>query len=185
VLRSGDSAEIFGRNSGSSWWYVQIPGRAGEYCWVWGNNVNVQGDTGGVQTVAAPPIPVTRTPTPSPAEFDPSFDNIHDCGGDPYAIFELDNEGDVTFESMRLVIDDVDQDEEIFDDDSDAPFMGESNECPPGGDIFRAGRTFYVAGNIEDGEEGNDAEATITLCTEDDLDGECVTEVVEFEIDFP
>ena len=185
VLRSGDRAEVFGRNSGSSWWYVQIPGRAGQYCWVWGNNVDVEGDTSGVQVVAAPPIPRTATPTLSPAEFEADFDNIHNCGGDIYAIFELDNEGDVDFESMRLVIDDVDEDEEIFDDDSDAPFMGAANECPPGGDIFRSGRTFYVGGNIEDGEDGNDAEATITLCTEDDLDGACVTEVVEFEIEFP
>lgn len=185
VLRDGDRAEIFGRNSDRSWWYVQIPGREGQYCWVWGNNVNVEGDTGGLQVVAAPPIPRTATPTPSPAKFDASFDNIHDCGGDPYAIFELDNEGDADFESMRLVIDDIDEEEEIFDHSSDAPFMGASDECPPGGDIFKAGKTFFIGGNIEDGKDGNDATAKITLCTEDDLDGTCVTEEVDFEIELP
>lgn len=185
VLRNGDRAEIFGRNSGKSWWYVQIPGKAGQYCWVWANNVNVEGDTGGVQVVAAPPIPRTATPTPSPAKFEADFDNIHDCSGNPYAIFELNNEGDVAFESMRLVIDDVDADKEIFDDDSNAPFMGAGGECPPGGDTFPKGKTFFVGGNIEDGKDGNDATAKITLCTEDDLDGSCVTEEVDFEIEFP
>ncbi len=186
VLKKGDRAEIFGRNSDRSWWYVQIPGKPGQYCWVWGNNVNVEGDTGGVQVVTPPPIPITPTFTPSPdVEFDPSFDNIHECSGDPFAIFELDNTGEVDFESMRLVIVDTHDDDEIYDKSSDAPFMGAGTECPPGGDTFPKRKTFWVGGDIEDGGDGHDATATITLCTEDDLDGTCVTEEVDFEIQFP
>jgi hypothetical protein len=186
TLRAGDRAEIFGRNPDRSWWYVQIPGKPGQFCWIWGNNVNVEGDTGGVQVITPPPIPITPTFTPTPdVEFDPSFEDIHDCSGDPYAIFELDNNGDEAFESMRLVIVDTDDDDEIFDHSSDAPFMGSGSECPPGGDTFAKGRTFFIGGNIEDGGDGHDAEATITLCTEDDLDGTCVTETVDFTIEFP
>jgi hypothetical protein len=183
VLRKGDRAEIFGRNNDRSWWYVQIPGKPGQFCWVWGNNVTVEGDTSGVQFVQPPPLPPTITYTPTQdAEFDPSFDNVHNCGGDPFAIFELDNTGGVAFESMRLVIVDLDDDDEIFDASSDAPFMGAGGECPPGGDRFPVGKTFWVGGNIEDGGSGHDAEATITLCTKEDLDGTCVSEDVEFEI---
>ncbi len=183
VLRTGDRAEIFGRNNNRTWWYVQIPGKPGQFCWVWGNNVNVEGDTSGVQYVEPPPIPITPTFTPSPdVEFDPSFDNVHNCGGDPHAIFELDNIGDVDFESMRLEIVDLDADDEIFDKSSNAPFMGSSGECPPGGDTFPKGKTFWVGGNIEDGGSGNDAQATITLCTKDDLKGTCVSEKVDFDI---
>jgi hypothetical protein len=185
VLRTGDRAQIFGRNNDRSWWYVQIPGREGQYCWVWGNNVNVEGDTSGVQVVTPPPIPITPTFTESPdVRFDPSFDNVHECGGDPHAIFELDNIGDVDFESMRLEIVDIDEDDEIFDSSSDAPFMGSGSECPPGGDTFADGKTFWVGGNIEDGDDG-EFEATITLCTDDDLDGTCVSEEVEFDYDYP
>jgi hypothetical protein len=60
--------------------------------------------------------------------------------------------------------------------------MGDDDECPPGGDTFPEGRTYFVAGNIEDGGSGNDAEAEIILCTEDDLEGTCISESVDFDI---
>ena len=183
VLRNGDKAEIHGRNPDRSWWYILIPGKSDQYCWVWGNNVDVQGDTGNVQVVTPPPVPITPTFTPTPdVRFDASFDNVHECDSDPYAIFELDNEGDLDFESMRLVIHDTTDDDKIYDKSSNAPFMGAGSECPPGGDVFPAGKTFFVGGNIADGGSGHDGEATITLCTKEDRDGICVEEDVKFDI---
>jgi hypothetical protein len=52
----GESAPILGRNADGSWWqitspHLQIP------CWVWGQQVTVQGDTSQVQVVeVAPPV---------------------------------------------------------------------------------------------------------------------------------
>ena len=183
VLRQGDRAEIQGRNPDRSWWYVQIPGKPGQNCWIWGNNVNVEGDTSNVQVVTPPPVPITPTFTPTPdVEFDPSFDNVHDCSGDPYAIFELDNIGKIEFQSMRLKIKDNDQDKTIFNKSSDDPFMSGADQCPEGDDGLRVNKTAWVGGNIDTGNSGNDATATITLCTEDDLDGICVSEEVDFDI---
>jgi hypothetical protein len=183
TLRKGEQAEVHGRNPDRTWWYVQIPAKPGQFCWVWGNNVTVGSDTGNVPIVEPPPLPPTITPSPTPdAEFDPSFDNVHTCSGDPYAVFELDNTGGVDFESMRLIIVDTDDDDEIYDNSSDAPFMGDDDECPPGGDTFPDGKTFFVAGNIEDGGSGHDAEAEIILCTKEDLKGTCISESVDFEI---
>jgi hypothetical protein len=183
TLRVGKVAEVHGRNSDSSWWYIQNPDNPGQFCWVWSDTTTVAGNTGALVVVEPPPLPPTATFAPtSSGAFDPSFDNVHNCSGDPFAIFELDNDGGVTFESMRLEIDDLDADDEIYDASSNAPFMGSGGECPPGGDEFPDGKTFWVGGNIEDGGSGNDAEATITLCTKDDLKGICVSETVEFEI---
>jgi len=183
VLRQGDRTEIHGRNSDRSWWVVQIPGKNAD-CWIWGNNVNVEGDTSNVPIINPPPVPVTPTFTPTPVvKFDPSFDNIHECNGDPYAIFELDNIGKTTFESMRIKIEDTDADKKIYDHSSDAPFMSGSDQCPEGSDSFKAGKTAWVAGNIDKGVDGNSGLATITLCTGEDLDGICVTHEVDFTID--
>lgn len=183
VLRIGDKVEVHGRNPDRSWWYIQNPGKEGQFCWVWADTTNVEGDSSALPVVEPPPLPPTPTYTPTPdIEFDPSFDNVHNCGGDPYAIFELDNTGGVAFESMRLVIVDLDDDDEIYDDDSNAPFMGAGGECPPGGDTFPANKTFWVGGNIEDGGSGHKAEATITLCTQNNLKGTCVKEDVKFDI---
>jgi hypothetical protein len=182
-MTQGQKAEINGRNSDRSWWYVAIPGKANQFCWIWNGNVNVEGDTSGVQVVTPPPIPITATFTPKPdVRFDPSFDNIHDCGGEPYAVFEIDNIGDNDFESMSLKIEDTDDDDTIFEDSSDDPFMSAPGECPEGDDTLKDGDTAWIAGDIDDGESGNDGLATITLCTQDGLKGVCVTEEVDFDI---
>jgi hypothetical protein len=181
VLTEGQKAEIQGRNSNSSWWYIQIPGRPGQHCWISGQNVNVTGDTSTIPVVAAPPIPITATFTPKPdVRFDPSFIEIHTCGGEPYAVFEIDNEGDENFESMSLKIEDTDDDEEIYSASSDSPFLSAPTECPEGDDTLKDGDVAWIAGDIDKGEAGNDGEATITLCTSEGLKGICVTETVEF-----
>ncbi len=183
VLGEGQKAEIRGRNPDRSWWYIQIPGRAGQFCWIWNGNVNVQGDTSGVQVVTPPPVPVTATFTPKPdVRFDPSFNNIHTCAGEPYAIFEVDNIGKVNFESMSLKIEDVDDDEEIYSVSSDNPFLSAPDQCPEGDDTLKPDKTAWIGGDVDDGETGNDGEATITLCTEEGLKGICVTHTVDFII---
>jgi len=183
TLAEGTRAEIKGRNSNSSWWYVQVAGRSTQ-CWVFGDNVNVQGDTSGIPVIQPPPVPITATFTPKPdINFDPSFDNIHECGGEPFAIFEIDNTGEEEFESMSLKIEDTDDDEEIYSGSSDSPFMDAADLCPSDGeDTLDDDDTAWVGGNIDNGEAGNDGEATITLCTEEGLKGVCVTETVEFDL---
>jgi hypothetical protein len=187
VLAEGQRAEIRGRNSDSSWWYIQIPGRSGQFCWIWNGNVNVQGDTSGIGVVAPPPVPTaaataTRTDAPD-VRFDASFNNIHTCAGEPYAIFEVDNIGDEDFESMSLKIEDTDDDEEIFSASSDNPFIDSPDGCPADGeDTLDDDETAWIGGDIDQGEAGNDGEATITLCTQEGLKGTCVTHTVDFVI---
>jgi len=182
VLTDGQKAEIKGRNSNSSWWYIQIPGKSGQ-CWIFGQNVNVTGDTSTIPVVAAPPIPITATFTPKPdVRFDPTFKEIHNCGGEPYAVFEIDNIGDENFESMSLKIEDVSDDEEIYSASSDSPFLSASTECPEGDDTLKDGKTAWIAGDIDDGEAGNEGKATITLCTSEGLKGVCVTQTVKFTL---
>jgi hypothetical protein len=184
LLKEGQKAEIAGRNQDRSWWYVQIPDRPGQYCWVWGNNVHVEGDASGAQVVAPPPVPITPTFTPKPdVRFDPSFHSVHDCDGEPFAIFEIDNIGEEDFESMSLKIEDTDDEEVIYEASSDEPFMDSADLCPDDGDdSLDDGDVAWIGGDIDDGESGNDAEATITLCTEEGLKGTCVSDDVDFVI---
>ena len=53
----GKSAPILGRNEASDWWYILSP-HLQIFCWVWGGQVEVQGDIGPVAVVqVAPPLP--------------------------------------------------------------------------------------------------------------------------------
>ncbi|MFH1183440.1 MAG: hypothetical protein V1755_00165 [Chloroflexota bacterium] len=63
-LLVGQTAPITGRNTDSSWWVIQIPG-SGE-CWIWGELVNVAGDTSQVPVKTPPPLPTATLTQPAP-----------------------------------------------------------------------------------------------------------------------
>lgn len=184
VLRVNDKAEVHGRNSDSSWWYIQLPDRPGVFCWVWAETTFVEGNTALLPVITPPPLPPTATVTPTPGlDFDVSFDNVHSCDGTPTAIFEVDNTGGVDLQSLNLEIEDLDDDDTLFGpSDSNAPFMGSKGECPPGGDVLKAGKVLFIGGAIGPGNSGHDARATIELCTKNDLGGVCTEVTVRFTI---
>lgn len=62
VLLKGQTANILGRNSNSSWWVIEFAAAPTGKGWIADSIVAVSGDTSNVPLVAAPP-----TPTPAPS----------------------------------------------------------------------------------------------------------------------
>lgn len=181
VLAVDQKAEVHGRDSANSWWYIQNLSKPGQFCWVWRDTTMVEGDTSGLPIVAPPPTP-TYTVTPG-ASFGLSYSTVHDCGGIPTAIFQVDNNGGGNLDSLNLKIDDLTASVTLFGPaSSDAPFMGATGECPPGGDVLNSGKTLYVGGAIGAAPSGNTARATVRLCTENGLGGTCVEKTIDFTI---
>ncbi len=52
---AGEQAPIEGRSADGGWWLITSPTR-GARCWVWAEQVDVEGDTSGVEIVEAPPL---------------------------------------------------------------------------------------------------------------------------------
>lgn len=178
----GDRAEVRGRNSTSSWWYIQNPGRpAGNYCWVWGETTHVEGETAALPVVTPPPLP-TATAAPL-TNVSVSFTTVHTCGGKPTAIFRIKNAGTSELESARITINNLTEDKTIYGPNtSNAPFMSSAGECPPGGDTLADGRSGYVGGEMEKPYSPSDKlEANIRLCTRDNGRGDCYTWTIRFE----
>lgn len=184
VLLKDQESEVNGVNDASTWWYISDPQKAGNYCWVWADTTRVEGNVDSLPIITPPPLPPTATFTPTPGvAYTASYEEVHDCSGNPTAIFKITNTGGLALESMRLEIKDLTDSDTLFGPDtSDAPFMGSDGECPPGGDVLNPGKTFYVGGAIGAGNSGHDAQAKIRLCTEDDLDGTCADKTVNFDI---
>lgn len=84
ALLNGETAEVVGRNSDSSWWKINLPTINSSEQWVADSTVNFSGDVSCVLQVASPPTPTytptptfTPTPTPSPSStptLTPTFD---------------------------------------------------------------------------------------------------------------
>lgn len=184
VLVPGQTSEVKGRNDTGTWWYIANPGKAGQFCWIWGETTTVEGDVASLPIITPPPPPPTATTTPTPGtEYTATFDSVHACSGTPTGMFKIVNTGSVTWHSLSLKIDDLTANVVLYGTaTSDAPFMAANTECPPGGDTLNAGATGYIGGTVGSDNAGHSARATIRLCTQNGPSGTCVDKIVDFTI---
>ncbi len=88
VINPGQFAQIAGKNSDGSWWYVQNPNNPGTFCWVSASVVTASGNLAGIGVVASPP---TVIPTAAPimvtnVEVGASV-SFNQCGGPNPVVF--------------------------------------------------------------------------------------------------
>jgi len=180
ALMVGEVAQVRGKNSTSTWWYIENPRFPGHFCWVQAASTTVTGGTGNTPVLTPPPPP---TKTVSKVGFSASYVSTHKCGGTKNAIFSIKNTGASTLHSMSIKTRDHTTDTVISAaDSSNDPFMTASGHCPPGDDSLATGDTAWVAGSIGGATSGHEAKTTITLCTKDGLAGNCYTITVTFTI---
>jgi len=175
-LLVGQTSTVQGRHASSSnpWWFIENPKKPGQYCWVWGQTTRVTGDTS-MLPVITPPPPPTLTPTSGAVSIAASFVTVHNCGGNPTAIFSITNTGGVTIESVNLTIKDLTTNTTVYSEGSNSPFMASPGSCPPGASSLPPGATAYVGGAIGPIPVGNQLRATAKLCTGENLSGACLT----------
>jgi len=119
-----------------------------------------------------------------PPEDEPSFEaafaGTHPCGNWPhYAAFQIENTSSHTFESVSLIINDITNDTHIYGGSNDRGFVNTAG-CPPGDSALPPNSTAQVAANIREPESGTEFEAILKLCTQDSVEGECVSQKVYF-----
>ena len=178
-LLKNQVSEVQGRDNSRIWWYIENPEKSGEYCWVWGETTQVQGDISNLPIITPSP-----PPTPQEVAFTASFTGINSCGGKSDHIFQINNE-DTKLESMRFTLEFVSGGAPIFGPAThNTPFMTSNSECPPGADNLPPGATGYVGGGeIEYAMlVGETLRATIKLCSENDMKGVCQTRTVEYTL---
>ena len=182
-LLVGQWEQVIGRSADGYWWYIQNPSRLNSKCWVWDQTTVVTGNISNLPVITAPPLPPPTTTPVSPPEFTASFDNRHDCGGEPFAILKITNTGVPTFESMKLTLDDLTASTTLSIVNSDIPFLGAPTECPVGAENIPTGAVRFVAGMLgSPAPSGHQARATIKLCTNNNLKGACTVRTVDFTV---
>ena len=113
-------------------------------------------------------------------DFEAEFSSIHPCGDWlNYAEFHLVNTGSAAFESMSLLITEVETEDKVYSGSNNTAFV-EQGGCPPGARDLPPGGNAYIAANLQYPEPGTEMKAAIRLCTEDDLNGECISQTVTF-----
>lgn len=172
----GQVAEVAAQTEFEGYWYVANPTTPDEHCWLWGEYASVQGDTTALAFV---------TPEPSPTPqfgFTTYLYGFYECGG-KYVVLTVVNDSGTTFMSGSLRADDITDSQLLHSRIDRHPFAQYPQDCPPDhGNFFPPGAAAYVWLPLKSYKGGNDAMATIKLCTEDYAGGDCVTNVAYFRL---
>lgn len=177
-LEPGQLAQVVARSTEDDYWYIVDPEQSDVKCWIWGAHATVVGDVG--------LLPVF-TPEPRPAamlDFTLYRLNFSECGS-PRVSLVVVNTGSITFKSARLHIQDLTATNNVYGPVTDShPFADNPSSCPKdkGSASLSPGATAYLVVPMQDFNSGNQAAAYVTLCTEDDGQGDCMTRGVFFRL---
>lgn len=109
--------------------------------------------------------------------------NIHWCRGLPWAHFGVRNIGSSSLHSLYLLYRDQDVNQTLLGPYiSSAPFTASDRVCSTGGiDHLTPGNTLFVGNSLGSrGLRGHTIQATIMLCTGENLNGNCYQNIIEF-----
>ncbi|HSM71815.1 MAG TPA: hypothetical protein VK851_09740 [Anaerolineales bacterium] len=76
-LQLGQTSQIVGKNTNSSWWYIVDPQNASRNCWISASVVDTAGNLANIPTVATPTASVTNVTV----SVDPQERNVGGCVG--------------------------------------------------------------------------------------------------------
>ncbi len=181
ALLTGEEAEIIARDPQSQYWYIRNPDKPSAFCWLWGYYATPEGPTDSLPVFTPPPTPtLTSTPTSTPTQdltFDVVYTEMATCTGSKYRLyFKITNSGGFTLQSVVTTVTNNDDTEtetytsnEFEQLDSGCTVTVSQNDLTPG----EVGYT--TSAELSNDPNGKDIDATIKVCTEDDLGGDCVT----------
>ena len=170
ALLVGNEAVIAGRDPSGAYWYIENPNQEDAYCWIWGYYAETSG------TTAQLPI-YTPGPTPLPeVVFSVGFREVQSCSGAWQVEFEIDNTGRYNLESVSTFVQDTETSAKTGNFETNyfvrktGCTVKQNRETLPPGDIG-----FSVSGDLNNDPTGHLVYASVTICTEDHLNGVCQT----------
>lgn len=173
-LLVGQVSEVYGRNSNGDYWYIRNLNNNTVYCWLWGEYAVVSGNVAALPIFTPPP-----TPTPMP-NFIATYVGTDSCTG-WWVDIRMENTGGVTFRSSTLTVRDMEtgisltQYSNGFTDNNGCSETSTIDALSPGNRKGVSSPAFTY------NPSGHEIRATITLCSNTNQSGTCVTQVIEFD----
>jgi hypothetical protein len=179
VLSVGEKAEVVGRSKLTDTMIIRLPSHPNITCWLWAKYATVAGNTSGLPLINVPPTP---TPPPAPeGSFTVAYSATITCNGAYQLKFLITNTGSLTWESNRIkATDKVTNEENIksrdtFPDVNDGCSLASNAQNLEKGEVATT-----TSGGFTADPSGHSFKTTITLCSEDGMNGTCQDKTVTF-----
>jgi hypothetical protein len=167
ALMVGEEAAVVGKLADESFWYIENPDTPPPYCWIWGFYAQVEGDKSGIPILTPPPTP---TPSPVPFAFHAEYADLIPCGAYAYFV-RIKNIGGVDIESVHLKV--VDATINLTQTHVNDIFATSLACTPSTTPRLESGDTGYTFVSGFQTIANHTFEATVKVCTEDGLGGNC------------
>jgi len=170
------TAQVIAKSSTLNFWYIVNPDHPDQYCWLWGKYASVVGNEEVLPVYTPPP-----SPTPSPA-FNMSLETFHNCGSTDYVVLKIHNPTQITYMTAQRTLVDTETGKTLYGPALDRhPFAPRPHDCPPGheNEIY-PDHVAYIYVPLKEWESGHGMRATIMICTEDYLGGDCWVQALIF-----
>ncbi len=178
-LVPGVTVPVIGRDGSSQFWYIPNPYVFTDYCWVSGEYATLNGPQFLVPLVASGNTP---TPTGSPAPvlaFKLKSGSKQVCNGLHWMNFNITNEGYTVLQSIKIVVQDQNKNLVRSTTSDNFPLANGCNSAVINDNITITGGITNVSGpKFDYNFQGNKLVATVTICSEDGLQGVCKTESI-------
>jgi len=180
ALLVGDVAQIYGRNSDGTYWYIRNPNSATGFCWLWGEYATVSGNALALPIFTPPPSPTpTVTATPRPL-FKASYVGMDSCVG-WWVEIRLENISNTIFKSISLTVKDLNTNTVLSAATNgftniDGCVSSNTKDSLPIDGIRRISSPVFSYNPA-----GHKLQVSITLCSKLDLKGSCTSDVIEFK----
>lgn len=171
ILLVGETAEIVGREPKGEYWYIRNPDEDPEFCWIWGEYATISGNTLYLQYLSPPSPPVTS--------FTASFEKLETCVV-WWVDFRIVNNSGAPFRSISLTVSDAGENttlsltENRFTNNDGCGVSNTIDSVVVGGAATVSSPPFGY------NPSGHNLSAKITVCTEADQQGACLTRELTF-----
>lgn len=179
ALLVGETTEVVARSSEGNYWVVKNPDQPGGTCWLWGQYASISGDTSGLPVMTPPP-----TPTPT-VNFTVAVYSAENCAGSWGVYLQIQNTGVDAFESVSATVEDFDLGESHTDSKNFFPVAQGCVILAPPEKLDPGATGYHAVFDFSASPAAHNVRATVKLCTENGLGGNCVEKVVEDVVPAP
>jgi hypothetical protein len=173
LFNPGQTIEVLGKNPTGEYWYVRSPNNPAVFCWMWG----FYATGGNLNNIAMFTPPATPTPAPT---YEATYAGLDACVG-WWVEVTLKNVGTSAFKSFSISVKDtvtgvtLSSSSEEFTNLDGCLTTNSISKLDPG-EIYTVSSPAFTADPT-----GHIVKATLTLCTEKSLGGQCSVKNIEFK----
>jgi hypothetical protein len=167
------TVKVIFNSTSSEYVVVENPTNPGQTCWLWTKYVEFSGNLAGLPVATMPVLP-----TPS-MSFSLTYIQVVQCTN--WSLdFKIVNTGGATVQSYKIIAQDLDEHTQQTTTGNE---FNERKSCVDTDKIPLLEKNdtgFLHANDFTFDPTGHNMKATVTVCTKDDLGGDCITQSISF-----